>query len=95
MVAPWAVFVAQLMITSIATFSWASLRSRPSWRIVALAGVALLGAALLTDPWLMLTGVAALYLVMIPFSVASYARVRRLRACSASRGADAAPANAG
>jgi CDP-diacylglycerol--serine O-phosphatidyltransferase len=76
---PWVVFVALLMISSIATFSWGSLRIRQSWRLLALAGVGLLVAALITEPWLTLLGVCAVYLAMIPFSIASYARVRQRR----------------
>jgi len=45
-----------------------------------------LGAALLTAPWHTLLVVALLYLVMIPFSLASYARVRRRRATAHGRG---------
>ncbi len=79
---PWLLFVAVLMISNIATFSWGSLRLRRSWRLMALAGVGLLVAALITEPWLTLLGVSALYIALIPFSVAAYARVRRRRATS-------------
>jgi len=94
-VLPWAVLVALLMISSVSTFSWSSLRIRAAWRLFALAGVALLGAALLTEPFLTLTGVSLVYLAMIPFSIAAYGRVRRRRAASDARAAGAAAANAG
>ena len=81
----WTLFVALLMISSIPTYSWASIRIRSGWRLFALAGVALLGAALIRAPWHTLLIVAALYLAMIPFSLASYARVRRRRATAAAR----------
>lgn len=81
----WTIFIAALMISSLPTYSWASIRIRPSWRLFALAGVALLGAALVLAPWMTLLAVAALYLVMIPVGLASYARVRRRRASAASR----------
>jgi CDP-diacylglycerol--serine O-phosphatidyltransferase len=77
---PWLVFIALLMISNVATFSWGSLRIRRSYRLIGLAGVGLLVAALITEPWLTLLGVSAVYLAMIPFSVASYARVKRRRA---------------
>ncbi len=77
---PWLVFIALLMISSIATYSWGSLRLRRSYRLFALAGVGLLVAALITEPWLTLLGICAVYLAMIPFSIASYARVRQRRA---------------
>ena len=84
-VMPWVVFVALLMISSIPTYSWSSIRIRSGWRLFALAGIALLGAALLTAPWHTLLAVAALYLAMLPFSLASYARVRRRRASAGQR----------
>ena len=85
LVMPWTLFIAVLMISSIPTFSWSSLRIRRSWRIFALAGVALLGAALINEPWITLLLVAGLYLLMIPVSLASYARVKRRRATAAAR----------
>ncbi|MCA1654283.1 MAG: phosphatidylcholine/phosphatidylserine synthase [Sphingomicrobium sp.] len=78
-VLPWAAFIALLMIASFSTYSWSSLRIRRDWRLPALAGVAILGAALLTEPWLTLLIISALYLAMIPFSLASYARVKQRR----------------
>ena len=78
-VMPWVLFVALLMISSIPTYSWSSVRIRKGWRLFALAGIALLGAALLTAPWPTLLAVAVIYLAMLPFSLASYGRVRRRR----------------
>jgi CDP-diacylglycerol--serine O-phosphatidyltransferase len=81
----WTLFIALLMISSIPTYSWSSLRIRSGWRLFALAGVALLGAALIRAPWITLLIVCAVYLLMIPFSLASYARVKRRRASVAAR----------
>src|SRR5438552_7593826 len=81
----WTLFIAALMISSLPTYSWASIRIRRSWRLFALAGVALLGAALIVATWTTLLLMAALYLLMIPFSVASYARVTLRRAGVARR----------
>ncbi|HVM23504.1 MAG TPA: phosphatidylcholine/phosphatidylserine synthase [Sphingomicrobium sp.] len=81
----WTLFVAALMISSLPTYSWASIRIRPAWRLFALAGVALFGAALIRAPWMTLLTLAALYLLMIPFALASYARVKRRRATAARR----------
>ena len=94
LVLPWTLFIAALMISSIPTFSWASIRIRRGWRLFALAGVALLGAALIRAPWHTLLAVALLYLAMLPFSTASYARVRRRRAGAGGREPDAAGADA-
>jgi len=81
----WTLFIAVLMISSFATFSWSSLRIRSGWRLFALAGVALLGAALISAPWPTLLGISVLYLAMLPFSIASYAKVKQRRAAAASR----------
>jgi len=80
LVMTWTLFVAALMISSLPTYSWASIRIRREWRLFALAGVAVLGAALLTAPWVTLLAVAILYLLMIPVASASYSRVKRRRA---------------
>lgn len=79
-VMPWTLFIAALMISNLPTYSWASIRIRRSWRLFALAGIAVLVAALIQNPWHTLLVLALIYLLMIPFAVASYARVRRRRA---------------
>ena len=85
LVMAWTLFIALLMISSLPTYSWASIRIRRDWRLFALAGVALLGAALIVAPWQTLLALAVLYLLMIPLGLASYARVRRRRASVAAR----------
>lgn len=87
-VMPWILFIAALMISSIPTYSWTSIRIRRSWRIFALAGVALLGAALINEPWITLLAVSLVYLATVPLSIASYAKVKR------RRGAGSGPAPA-
>lgn len=83
-VAPWMGFVAFLMISSVATFSWSSMRLRRHIRLELLAGIAVLAGALFTVPWITLFAISVIYLALIPFSVRSYARVRRQRAISAA-----------
>jgi len=80
LVMPWTLFIAALMISSFPTYSWTSIRIRRSMRLFALAAAALLGAALLTEPWWTLLAVSGLYLVMLPFALAAYAKVKRRRA---------------
>ena len=82
LVMAWTIFIALLMISSLPTYSWTSIRIRSGWRMFALAGIALLGAALIRAPWHTLLVVALLYLAVIPFSMASYAKVRRRRAAA-------------
>lgn len=78
-VAPWTALVALLMVSRLPTFTWGSLRLRRSVRFEALAGVVLFGAALVSAPWQTLSVLALGYLALLPFSAASYARIRRLR----------------
>jgi len=78
--AGWAAMVAFLVISSIATFSWGSLRLRRNVRLEAIVVIALIGAAVFSAPWETLSLAGAVYLLLIPFSIASYARVRRQRA---------------
>jgi len=76
-VAPWTAFVAFLMISNIATYTWSALRLRKRIRLEAIALAGLLAALLVTDPWLTLLLICAVYLVLIPFGILSYAKVRR------------------
>lgn len=80
LVAPWTALVACLMVSSLATWSWTSLRLRRTVRFEALALVVLVGAAAVSAPWHTASALCVAYLASMPFSMASYARVRRLRA---------------
>lgn len=84
LVMPWVLFVATLMIANVATFNWSSLRPRREWRLFAIAGIGLFGAAAVTAPFQTLIGVCALYLGMIPFSIISYMKVRRARVAASA-----------
>src|SRR3546814_7106837 len=64
------------MISNVATYSWSSLRLRKNIRLEAIALAGLLSAALITAPWPTLLVLSALYLVLIPFGISSYAKVR-------------------
>ncbi|MEO7635464.1 MAG: phosphatidylcholine/phosphatidylserine synthase [Sphingomicrobium sp.] len=85
LVMPWTLLIAAMMISAIPTYTWSSIRIRRGWRLFALAGIALLGAALITVPWHSLLLICALYLIMIPLSLASYAKVKRRRAAAEPR----------
>ena len=80
LVAPWVALAAFLMVSSLATFSWGSLRLRRNVRFEALAVFVLLMAALVSAPWPTLSIVSLIYLATLPFSIANYGRIRRLRA---------------
>jgi len=76
----WLVLIAFLLISSLPTLSWTSLRPRRSVRLELIAGIALVCAALLTETWLTLVAIDAVYLLLIPYGVWRYTRVRRQRA---------------
>ncbi|MDP8994269.1 MAG: phosphatidylcholine/phosphatidylserine synthase [Pseudomonadota bacterium] len=87
LVAPWAALIAFLAISNLATFSWGSLRLRRHVRFEAIVVIAILGGALVSAPWETLSVVALVYLLMIPLSVWSYAKVKRRRAAAAASAA--------
>jgi CDP-diacylglycerol--serine O-phosphatidyltransferase len=91
LVAPWMAFIAFLMISSIATFSWGALRLRRRIRFEALAVIVVIGAALVSAPWHTLIGLCLVYLALIPFSARNYARIRRQRANMSAAPKPAAP----
>lgn len=80
LVAIWLVLIAFLAISSLPTLSWSKLRPPRSARLAVIVLVGLVGAAALTDPWLVLIGICAVYLTIIPIGWLSYARVKRRRA---------------
>lgn len=79
-VMPWVLIIAFLLISNVATFSWSSLRLRRGIRLEAIALVGLLGAALITAPWHTLLVISLTYIALIPFSIRSFAKVKRQRA---------------
>lgn len=76
-VGPWLLAVAVLMISSMATPSWTSLRPRRGIRLWVLAFIGLLFAALLLEPWWTLSAIGIGYLALLPYTLIRYARVRR------------------
>ena len=79
-VAIWAAMMAFMMISNMATPGWSSFRPRKTIRLELIALPGLVFAALLTEPWLTLVGICALYLALIPVGVVRYARLKRQRA---------------
>ena len=67
------------MISNVATYSWSSLKVRPNFRFMALAGVGLFGATLVAAPWVALIAASLVYALLIPLSIMSYAKVKRAR----------------
>jgi CDP-diacylglycerol--serine O-phosphatidyltransferase len=84
-VAPWAGFVAFLMVSSLPTYSWGSLRVRRHIRMGALIAVGLIGGALISATWATLSVGVVAYLLTMPFSIRSYGRIKRQRETAAIR----------
>lgn len=84
LVGAWSALVAILVISNLATYSWSLFHPRANARLIAIVAIALLGAALVTEPWGTLSVAALLYILSIPFSIAAYARVKRRRAEAAA-----------
>lgn len=76
LVGPWLVAIALLMISNMATPSWASLRPRRSIRLWLLAFVGLMFTALLVEPWWTLSAIGIGYLALLPWTLFRYARVK-------------------
>ena len=79
LVAPWIALIAFLMISNLATLSWNSIRPRRSVRLEVIAGVGLLFAALLLEPWWSLAAISIGYLALLPYGWWRYRRIRRQR----------------
>ena len=78
-VGPWLLLSAILMISNVATYSWSSIRIRSSFRFFALAALGLIVAILIAAPWIGLILITIVYLGILPFSIAGYAKVKRSR----------------
>lgn len=75
-VAIWTAVIAFLMISNTATLGWSGLRPRRAIRLEVIGLIGLVFAALLTEPWLTLVGVCAVYLALLPVGVLRYRRVK-------------------
>ena len=76
----WLAVIAGLMISNMATLSWASLRPRKAIRLWVIAFVALAFAALLLEPWWTLATICVGYLALMPYGLVKYGRIKRRRA---------------
>jgi CDP-diacylglycerol---serine O-phosphatidyltransferase len=75
----WLAVIAVLMISNMATLSWASLRPRRSIRLGLIAFTGLAFAALLMEPWWTLAAISIIYLALMPYGLLKYGRIKRRR----------------
>jgi CDP-diacylglycerol--serine O-phosphatidyltransferase len=78
-IAAWSALCAFLMISSLATFSWTSMRLRRNVRFTAIVVIALVAGALVSAPWETLSILTIVYAATIPFSMLAYSKVKRQR----------------
>lgn len=88
LVGPWVALMALLMISNVATLSWASLKPRRDVRLWLLALAGLLFAGLLLEPWWTLATISIVYLALLPLGWTRYARIKRQRARQGAVGTD-------
>lgn len=82
----WLAIIAILMISNMATLSWASLRPRRSIRLGLIAFTGLAFAALLMEPWWTLAAINIAYLGLMPYGLIKYGRIKRRRRQEAAAG---------
>jgi CDP-diacylglycerol--serine O-phosphatidyltransferase len=73
----WMLLIAFLMISNLPTLSWSRVRPPRQLRLGLLALIGILMAALLTEPWMTLVGITLVYILLLPYGVARYYRIRR------------------
>jgi CDP-diacylglycerol--serine O-phosphatidyltransferase len=91
LMALWLAVIAVLMISNMATLSWAALRPRRSIRLPLIAFVGLAFAALLLEPWWTLAAISIAYLALMPYGLFKYGRIKRRRRLDAQAAAASLP----
>jgi CDP-diacylglycerol--serine O-phosphatidyltransferase len=87
----WLAVIAVLMISNMATLSWAALRPRRAIRIGLIAVIGLAFAALLLEPWWTLAAISISYLALMPYGLVKYGRIKRRRRLDAKAAAAQPP----
>jgi CDP-diacylglycerol---serine O-phosphatidyltransferase len=93
LVAGWLVLIAFLMISSIATLSWKSLRPSKDLRLMMIALVGVMFAGLLLETWWTLTLICVIYLALMPLGIVRYARIKQQRRRGGAGAGEPAGAN--
>ena len=76
----WIAVIAALMISNMATLSWGAMRPRRGIRLWLIALVALGFTAIVLEPWWSLSVIGAGYLLLMPYALVRYGRIKRRRA---------------
>ena len=76
----WVAAIAVLMISNMATLSWGAIRPRRGVRLWFIVVIAMAFAAMLLEPWWMLTVICVGYLLLMPYALFKYGKIKRRRA---------------
>lgn len=74
-IAVWTASIAFLMISNVATLSWASIRPRRQIRLELIAVAGIVFAGLILEPWWVLAGISIGYLALMPYGLWKYSRI--------------------
>ncbi|MBP2230651.1 CDP-diacylglycerol--serine O-phosphatidyltransferase [Azospirillum agricola] len=76
-IVPWTLMIGGLMVSTLPTFSFKGTRVPAQWVVPALAGVGLIAAMMVSQPWWTLSIIGLVYLATLPFSVAQFRKLQR------------------
>lgn len=79
-IVPWTLLVGGLMVSTIPTFSGKGMRVPQQYVVPALAGVGMVAAFLVSQPWWTLFFLGLTYLAMIPVSLRRFQKLKRAAA---------------
>ncbi|APE29022.1 CDP-alcohol phosphatidyltransferase family protein [Aurantiacibacter gangjinensis] len=91
LVGPWVIFIALLMVSSIATPSWKSLRPKGDAKLALIALAGLMVGGLLLETWWTLILIGVVYMALIAWAAIGYGRIRRANARAAAADGSATP----
>ena len=75
-IVPWTLLIGGLMVSILPTFSFKGARVPAHWVVPALAGVGLLAAMMVSQPWWTLSIVGLAYMATLPFSVVQFRKLQ-------------------
>ncbi len=76
-IVPWTLMIGGLMVSTLPTFSFKGARVPAQWVVPALAGVGLVAAMMVSQPWWTLSMIGLAYLATLPFSVGQFRKLQR------------------
>ncbi|MCG5244014.1 CDP-alcohol phosphatidyltransferase family protein [Azospirillum doebereinerae] len=76
-IVPWTLMIGGLMVSTLPTFSFKGARVPAQWVVPALAGVGLIAAMMVSQPWWTLSIIGLAYLATLPFSILQFRKLQR------------------